>query len=93
MGVWISKKDISLFAINLVLWLSGIAYTVLFGLGKLSLELSEVTMPEAESGIYVLMMVARFCMIAALVVVIAYDAGYLWDAISKYYKQKNKGWL
>jgi hypothetical protein len=93
MGVYLSNKDISLFVVNVILWLSAMSYTMLFGLGEISLELSDIAIPEAGSGIYVIMMFARFCMIAAVFIVFVYDAMYGINAIKKYYKEKNKGWL
>jgi hypothetical protein len=66
---------------------------MLFGLGELSLELSDITIPEAGSGIFVLLMFSTFCMVASFFIVFVYDALYMVYAIKKYYKQKNKGWL
>lgn len=93
MGVYLSNKDLSLFAVNVILWLSAMSYTMLFGLGELSLELSDVTIPEAGSGIFVLLMFSSFCMFASFFIVFVYDALYMVYAIKKYYKEKNKGWL
>jgi len=89
----ISNKEISLFTINLVVWLSSISYVILYNLAQLSFDLSESALPEAQSGIYVMMLFARLIMVAALLVTICYDGLYLVDVVAKYYDKKNKGWL
>jgi hypothetical protein len=89
----ISNKEISLFTINLVVWLSSISYVMLYNLAQLSYDLSETAIPEAQSGIYVMMLFARLIMVAVLLATFCYDVMCLGDAIRNYYKEKNKGWL
>jgi hypothetical protein len=89
----ISNKEISLFTINLVVWLSSISYVILYNLAQLSYDLSETSLPEAQSGIYVMMLFARLIMVAALLATLCYDGLYLVDVVAKYYEKKNKGWL